>query len=209
MRIMLMFLVVLFMNNASAMSYETDFPLVASNVTTNLYSARVAETNRLNQIIAVTTNATHLAACRLVKAVLLLDVAEEELSDDAFIEATNLCTIVGEEFEEYHSWPYFASKYVMIGALSFDKQLPEAFCIATNTLSIFDRYKPVSLDANAWAAISMREMQTNLSIRAALCAEAALNLAVQGRSAEVNAFTNGLPQRVLDVVRSLKGEGDL
>ena len=208
MRIIMSILSILLAGNVFALSYESDFPSIAGNVATNKYFARIVETNRLAQLIGSTTNATQLAACRLVKSVLLLDAAEEELSDDAFAEATNLCTMVESDFAaNLDSWPYFVARYISIGALSLDRRHEDAFSMATNTLSAYDSHVPVSIDTNVWVAIAMHDMQTNVSIRTALRAEASLSLAVQGRGAEIHAYTNGLPRKMLDAVVDCLGQG--
>lgn len=176
---------------------------VASAVRADAFATRINATNEINSLLASTSDANAKANLRLLKASVLLELAERELEGGAYDEATNLCaSVVGDLQGDDGAWQPYGARFLMMGAHSLQGDAALSFAVATNALSELVAH-PVGVDADVWNAISIRETASAMTIRDAFRTGVALHLALAGRTEDLTSCTNGLPENILELVERI------
>ena len=181
-------------------------PIAFDMTTVSVYSARMAITNRINALMRSVSNDCEVASCKLLKASLLIDCAEEDLSSTAYAEATNLCADVMRTFSSRNDkWQLYGSCFITMSAYALDGKCHNAIVVATNALSKLDTVSSVDTETNVWNAT--RESQFGaMSFRDTFRAGVALGKAVSHETTDIGVYTNGLPASALSVINAIRSE---
>lgn len=178
--------------------------------TGRVYSTRIALTNRLDALMGAVSNELEISSCKLLKACLLLDCAEEELWNPAYNEATNLCMDVEQALSDrQEAWQLHGAHFIMMSACSFDGKHTNAIFIATNALKHLDEAYSLNIETNVWGALSTTDAFGTISLRDAFRTGAALNLARVHDTTDISTYTNGLQSGIVKVIEELMNSNNV
>ena len=183
---------------------ETIDPIVQDMTTGSVYSVRMAITNRIDALMRNISNDCEIASCKLLKASLLLDCVEEDLSSTAYAEATNLCADVTRTFSSRNDkWQLYGSSFITMSAYALDGKCHDAIVVATNALSKLDTVSFVDTETNVWNAITRESQFGAMSFCDTFRAGVALGKAVSHETTDIGVYTNGLPSEVIGIIDAM------
>ena len=185
--------------------YQEAIGPIALDITTgSVYSARIAITNRIEALMRSVSNDCEVASCKLLKASLLLDCAEEDLSSAAYAEVTNLCSDVMSDFSSRNDkWQLYGSSFITMSAYALDGKCHNAIVVATNALSKLDTVSSVDTETNVWNAITRESPFGAMSFRDTFRAGVALGKAVSHETTDIGVYTNGLRSEVIGIIDAM------
>ncbi len=97
------------------------------------------------------------------------------------------------------SWVRYAAAFEYSCGLNSDGRNQAGFYVATNHLSRMSAFPPDMTQTNFWSGIMHLERCGDMDMESAFRVLAAVELARQGRLAELGAYTNSLPESALAV----------
>ena len=97
------------------------------------------------------------------------------------------------------SWVRYAAAFEYSCGLNADGRNQAGFYVATNHLSRMSAFPPDMTQTNFWSGIMHLERCGDMDMESAFRVLAAVELARQGRLAELGAYTNSLPESALAV----------
>ncbi len=191
-------------------TYEESKADVLAAVASTNREVRLSVTNRVDSLMALAVSVEETNTCKLIKAKVLSECADimddEEIYDgSAYGRITNLCwSVLRSSSSRPDSWQRYGSVFCLVEPLSMDGQHETIFGIATNALAVADSQNAVSVDTNVWTVLFGTESLQLEGIREYMRTLAAMSLSMSNRNADISAYTNGLPPRALEVIRSIR-----
>lgn len=192
--------------------YESEIGSILQDVSSTNRTVRLNATNRIDTLMRSLSNRVEIAACKLIMAKLRTECADimgdESIYDfHAYHDATNLCWSVLHDFDaERTTWPFYGASLLLPLPLSMDKRYGDMFFVATNALSSIDARNEILIDTNVWSAVFSPELLQTGNMRASFRMLAASSLLLSGSTADVSAYTNGLPASALSVINAIRSE---
>lgn len=173
---------------------------VVRGFTSDKYNSRICTTNDIAALMAASANEHELAACRLMKAALLLECSEIEFNDAAYDEATNLCAAVEASYEScIDEWPLHAARLLQIQAFAQGNLYDAAFSSATNAASSVPQ-TGVATTNTEWTALFGTEIPARISLTDAFRANAAAARMKLDPTADITSLTNGIPSFAMTIL---------
>lgn len=188
---------------ASAFNAGAAVTNTLSELVVNLRDAgcrtRLNAIGAVDELIAASSNRDDAAACRLVKATLLLEKSEIDLDDAAWDEATNLCGVVETAFADSPgAWQVGAAALIRLGAQMTGGDCDAALSTATNALARTSAAYDQPVSSCVLFADFPAERLRGVSLRHVLSAAAAECMLKRDGGADVSSLTNGLPSVLLE-----------
>ena len=193
-------------------TYEELKADILADVASTNREARLAVTNRVDGLISLAPSTEETNTCKLIKARVLSECAditgEEEIYDGrAYGMVTNLCwSVLQSSLSRPDSWQRYGSVFCLVEPLSMDGRHETIFGIATNALAAADSQNAVSVDTHTWTVLFGAESLQLQGIKEHMRTLAAVSLSMSDRNADISAYTNGLPTRLLEVIRAIRGQ---
>ncbi len=178
-------------------------PEVVSFMATNDYRRCFAVTNDLDTLILSASDTLERSTCKLLKASILLDHAENMASSDSFDAATNLCREIEADLSDVAAWQRIAALSKFSNVMIEDGHPEVAFVASTNLLTVFRGIQQVAVDTNVWDVLfrpgGLELMPPVDFVRA----NAAALRVRMGSGGDHQPYTNGIPREIL---REIMGE---
>lgn len=172
-------------------------PEVVSFMATNDYRRCFAVTNDLDTLILSVSEALERSTCKLLKASILLDYAENMAHSDSFEAATNLCREIEADLSDVAAWQRIAALSKFSNAMIEDGHPEVAFVVSTNLLTVFRGIQQVDVDTNVWDVLFRPgglELMTPVDF---VRANAAALRVRMGSGGDLQPYTNGIPREIL------------
>ena len=188
---------------------ECDYGIALTNMVCALERPRAtldaSFTNRLLTWARGMTNVSHVANIDLVRAISYADIAEDDMSGDAWLpRAFLLCSnILNSATLPTDAWQRGAAGVIMSGVYAFDGRRSLAHLVATNCMASATYAIPLGEDASLWNAMARHLEVQGLSINEALRCYAAIAVLIESPSSDVSSYTNTLPESILMKIRGL------
>lgn len=193
-----------------AVEYAAELDGIISEMASTNRQTRLGATNRIDALSASLSDGRQLATCKLLKAKLRSECADimdgDEVYDhSAYADATNLCLEVMADFaNDRESWHAYGAAMLVALPLSIDRRHGEMFEAARDALSLAEGVESVSVETNAWVALFGSETLDFDRTKDALRTIAAAALSLSDASADVSAYTNGLPPQAVEMINSIR-----
>ena len=180
---------------------------------TNMIDALVRPNGTLdssftNQLAAYTVgmmNALHVANIDLVRAISLVDMAEEEAAGDNLLpQAIAICSnMLASTGLPTNTWQRGVAGVVLVGIYSFDGKRSAARYNAINCVSLAAHSISLDEDFVLWNAIAKHLDVEGLSVQDAIRCYSAVAVLADDPSSNVYSYTNGLPETILVKIREI------
>ena len=170
---------------------------IVSFMSTNDYRRCFVVTNSLDSLIASTTGGLERATCKLLKASVLLDHAENMASSVSFDGVTNLCHEIEAELSGLMAWQRIGALCKFTSAMIGDGHPEVAFAASTNLLAAFQYCPCVAVDTNVWDVLFKPGGLALMSPVDFIRANAAASRFRMGPAEDLLPYTNGIPREVL------------
>lgn len=192
---------------AMAAKAETDaYYDFCTNATAKLAECKEVQpcfTNTIQNFIA-SADGVQLDTARVLLAVAMFNIFEQTLDDSAWAACHDACTnVINNQSTPVISWQKSVAAITLATAYAQDGCYAEAFNVCTNAL---DRHldSPASAwEAPMWPAMTMHNFVAGLSITNSLNLIAASAKLMESKTADVSAYTNGLPQSAMAIIEIL------
>lgn len=196
--------VVVAMFSVAAFAHQfATLPEVVSFMATNDYRRCFAVTNDLDALILSASDARERSTCKLLKASILLDHAENMASSDSFETATNLCREIEADLSDVAAWQRIAALSKFSNAMIEGGHPEVAFVASTNLLTVFRDIQQVAVDTNVWDVLFRPGGLELMSPVDFVRANAAALRVRMGSGGDLQPYTNGIPREIL---REIMGE---
>ncbi len=145
------------------------------------------------------TNVFHAANINLVRAISMVDVAEDDLSGNVLLpQAISICSnLLMSAILPGNAWQRGAAGIVLSATYSFDGMRQDARRVATNAVLLAVQNVSLPEDVCLWNAIAKHLDVEGLSVNDALQCYAAIAILSDDPLYDVCSYTNGLPASVL------------
>ncbi len=170
-------------------------------ISNNDYRQCFSLTNDIDIIMAASTGNVERLNCKLLKASILLDHAENMASENSFVSATNLCCEIESELSGEIAWQRVAALCKFNNAMFEDGHPEIAFCASTNLLAAFQGAQCTEADTNVWNALFRAGGLDIMSPADFIRANAAAAQFRIDSSLDLSEYTNGLPQEIVREIR--------
>ena len=192
--------------------YESEIGSILQDVSSTNRMVRLNATNRIDTLMMSLSNREEIATCKLLMAKLRTECADitgdESIYDfHAYHDVTNLCWSVLHDFDaDRATWQFYGSSLLLPLPLSMDKRYGDMFSVATNALFTIDVQDGIFIDTNVWNVLLGPELLQTGNMRISFQTIAASSLLLSDSSADVSAYTNGLPASALSVINAIRSE---
>ena len=192
--------------------YESEIGSILQDVSSTNRMVRLNATNRIDTLMMSLSNREEIATCKLLMAKLRTECADitgdESIYDfHAYHDVTSLCWSVLHDFDvDRAMWPFYGASLLLPLPLSMDKRYGDMFSVATNVLFTIDAQDEILVDTNAWSVLFGPELLQKGNMRVSFQTIAASSLLLSDSSADVSAYTNGLPAAALSVISAIRSE---
>lgn len=170
---------------------------IVSFMSTNDYRRCFVMTNSLDSLIASTTGGVERSTCKLLKASILFDHAENMASSASFDDATNLCHEIETELSGLIAWQRIGALCKFTNAMIGDGHPEIAFTASTNLLTAFRCSPCVAVDTNVWDVLFRPGGLALMSPVDFIRANVAASRFRVDSSADLFPYTNGIPREIL------------
>ncbi len=188
---------------------QVDYNTMLTNMVNALEQPKgtlnVSFTNQLAVCAGSMTNVFCSANVNLVRAISLVDVAEEEMSSDVLLpQAVSICSnLLTSTDLSSNAWQRGVAGVVLSGIYSFDGKRSDACNVITNDVVAEANGISLADDIYLWNAIANHLDVEGLSVQDALRCYAAIAILVDDSGCDVSFYTNGLPASVLVKIRDI------
>ena len=212
-----MFLTVsmLFAHVVASPQYEAQMPSILAGVTSTNMLVRLNTTNQIAQLMASVTDRAELATCELLMAKVrtgCVDISESGAFYDprSYDDVTNRCwSVIHDANVDFGTWHPYGAVFLLAKPLSMDGQHVIIFNAATNALGYVSSRDAISVETNVWTTLFGRETMEVGPMRNSLKALAAISLKLSDSTANIYAYTNGLPNSIVNSIRgAIVGMGE-
>ena len=213
----LMFLTVsmLFAHVVASQQYEAQLPSILAGVASTNVLVRLNTTNQIAQLMASVTNRAELATCELLMAKVrteCVDISGSGAFYDprAYDDVTNRCwSVIHDANADFGAWHPYGAVFLLAKPLSMDGQHAAIFNAATNALGNVSSRDAIGVETNVWTTLFGSETMQVGPMRNSLKALAAISLKLSDSTANIYAYTNGLPISIVDYIRGvIAGNGE-
>ena len=186
---------------------QGDYSIALTNMIDGLQrthgTLEAAFTNQLAAYAEELTNVFHFANVNLVRAISLVDIAEEDVNGGEMLPpAITLCSNILNSAElPPASWQKGVAGIVMTGINTFEGKRSDACGSATNATVLSAHNITLEEDIRLWNSIASHLDVEGLSVQDAVRCYAAIALLNDNPSCNVSSYTNGLPESILIKVR--------
>ena len=213
----LMFLTMsmLFAHVAASPQYEAQMPSILAGIASTNALMRLGTTNQIAQLMASVTNRSELATCSLLMAKVRTECVDISGSGSfydplSYADVTNHCWFVIHDGNvDFDAWHPYGAVFLLAKPLSMDGQHAVIFNVATNALGNASSRDAISIETNVWTTLFGSETMQIEPMRNSLKALAAISLKLSDSTANIYAYTNGLPTSIVDSIRGvIAGAGE-
>ena len=183
--------------------YQSGITNILHKLSSIGYRERMSATNSIDLLMLTQTNNDHIAECKLLKAIALLECAEIEHDNSLCTTARNLCESVKSDYSCCPSgWRFMGACLIEMQALAQKEEYAQAYSLATNVIA-FAPLADFERSTNIWCALFGADIPTQISLRDAFKVNAAEALLSMDRASDITALTNGLPPRAMEKIAEL------
>lgn len=163
-------------------------------------------TNEVVTFAESTTNELHLVTAKFGVALAFLEMAESSMEDVLYTIGLDVVTnTLQSQSCPMTAWQRYAGMSILCDYLNYDSKYAESLAISTNAIALIDSYNPTLENPNFWLSLTLYDGIQGASLKQAFQVNAAGACIMSGDFEGVGAFTNGLPQDIMESLLELIG----
>ncbi|MGN0833587.1 MAG: hypothetical protein ACI4RD_08080 [Kiritimatiellia bacterium] len=186
--------------NAEIRSYESLCTNIIAALGNETLLISPGFTNQMHSYLSE-TNAEKRSMAELALSISQFSMFEKSLHNQAYDASCRFCSnVIYSADLPVRSWQKSVACVLYAGNLAMDGKYERARSVCDAGLSVHLSSPTTDVERMVWAAIATHDLVPDISITNALKLCAGLSLAVAGESAELYAYTNGLPPQAIQIL---------